>query len=155
MYILDLNLPIAKVWHQRVRKASTEMWGEAQEEEAKPRAREEWLEALRDLGQELPTQPPSLSWAPKEEGRSVRIRSPWPLVTDRASTKWKGRGWDPISFLLSRASGRRHPYSHPTPIVLTSQFPQPSAQDQLYNFWGPIQPENVGPFYKSWCGGNS
>lgn len=61
MYILDLNLPIAKVWHQRVRKASTEMWGEAQEEEAKPRAREEWLEALRDLGQELPTQPPSLS----------------------------------------------------------------------------------------------
>lgn len=60
-YILDLNLPIAKVWHQGLRKASTEVWGEAQEEEAKPGAREERREALRDLGQKLPTQPASLS----------------------------------------------------------------------------------------------
>lgn len=93
-YILDLNLPIAKVWHPGVRVSERSKHGgvgRSQEEEAKPRAAEERLEALRDLGQ---NPRPSLHLSPEPPGKRPQICSPLVSMTpgDRASTRWKGSG---------------------------------------------------------------
>lgn len=78
-YILDLNLPMAKAWHQGVRASeSSKHWGvgEAQEEEATPRAgRSGW----RALETENGSPRPSLHLSPEPRGRgpgSVCLWSP-------------------------------------------------------------------------------
>lgn len=143
-YILDLNLPIAKIWHRGTTiSEESKHWGvgKAQEEEAKPRAWEEPLGALRNLAQKPLTLPACLSKEPPGRGPRSSLHDPG----SRARTRLRERNWDSISpsFLAMLPEWVIH---SPTSPLLSSlpSFLKSFAPDQLHNLWGLMQHENVG-----------
>lgn len=104
-------------------KANTELWGEAKRRRPSPgpggrswRPLETWAEVLDSAHL-------SLLGAPRKR---AQIWSPRPLVAEPGQVE-REKLRPHFSFLLNHDSGRSHLLPHPTPIVLTSQFPQPST----------------------------